>query len=192
MGCFDALGKAHSLSLVREEMRALEERRVAKESSAHTRIIEVEGEDSLVGEKEVPATAAAIPTAPSMHVSLLDDMLGADSDSDTSDGVAGPRLPTITQIIDAELEGFKQEKVLAKLLDPFEWWRDHKALYPLLAMVARKWLAVPASSASSERVFSSAGLTLTKKRQRLLPGRIAKLVFLKTAWPALEELQVLY
>jgi zinc finger BED domain-containing protein 1 (E3 SUMO-protein ligase ZBED1) len=62
----------------------------------------------------------------------------------------------------------------------------------LLSVVARKWLAVPASSAASERMFSSAGLTVSKKRTCLKADRVSTLVFLKTAWPALEAQGVLY
>jgi hypothetical protein len=42
--------------------------------------------------------------------------------------------------------------------NPLEWWKGNEKQYPLLARVARKVLAIPATSASSERVFSAAGL----------------------------------
>ena len=34
------------------------------------------------------------------------------------------------------------------------WWKNHEAVLPILAKVAKKVLTVPASSAKSERVFS--------------------------------------
>ena len=41
-----------------------------------------------------------------------------------------------------------------------EWWRDAASRYPKLSLVARKILAVPASSSASESVFSVAGRSL--------------------------------
>ena len=37
------------------------------------------------------------------------------------------------------------------------WWRDNSPSFPHLAKMARQFLAAPASSACSERLFSSAG-----------------------------------
>lgn len=76
--------------------------------------------------------------------------------------------------------------------NPYQWWKDHALQLPLLAATARKWLAVPASSAASERLFSTAGITVTDRRNRLGGARIATLTFLKSAWDALEKLGVLY
>jgi len=36
------------------------------------------------------------------------------------------------------------------------WWKRNSILYPNLAALARKYLAIQATSASSERIFSSA------------------------------------
>jgi|GEM_PF-1403063 len=62
---------------------------------------------------------------------------------------------------------------------PLAWWRQHKALFPTLAILARRYLAVPASSVPSERLFSDAGNHITDKRTRLDPDLLKQLVFLK-------------
>ncbi|CAN0493112.1 unnamed protein product [Scytosiphon promiscuus] len=49
---------------------------------------------------------------------------------------------------------------------------------PHLAKLARKYLAVQASSAASERLFSQAGLVLTDKRNRMSGETAANVVFL--------------
>ncbi|KAL5478061.1 hypothetical protein EMCRGX_G024938 [Ephydatia muelleri] len=49
-------------------------------------------------------------------------------------------------------------------LDPMEWWKMHNSQFPTIAILARKYLAIPASSAPSERVFSKA--KLIQERQR--------------------------
>ena len=47
---------------------------------------------------------------------------------------------------------------------PLMWWTTHQAAYTHVAALARKYLAIPASSAPSERVFST---TKKKKRWRI-------------------------
>jgi len=48
-----------------------------------------------------------------------------------------------------------------------EWWEGNKSQFPLLYNLAAKYLAIPATSVSSERSFSKAGLTIGKLRTRL-------------------------
>ena len=40
--------------------------------------------------------------------------------------------------------------------DPLQWWNRHKAHFPTLAKLARCYLAIPAMSIPSERIFSTA------------------------------------
>ncbi|KAG6838150.1 hypothetical protein C0991_001500, partial [Blastosporella zonata] len=53
--------------------------------------------------------------------------------------------------------------------------------YPVWASLARDYLAIMASSVSSERAFSSAGLTVTKRRNRLKGDIVEALQFIKCA-----------
>jgi len=48
-----------------------------------------------------------------------------------------------------------------------EWWRQHDKLFPRVALGAKYFLAIPATSVTSERVFSMAGRTITKLRARM-------------------------
>ncbi len=41
--------------------------------------------------------------------------------------------------------------------DILKWWGDHSSQFPNLARMARQFLVAPASFASAERLFSSAG-----------------------------------
>ena len=45
--------------------------------------------------------------------------------------------------------------------DVLQWWKAHAAVYPCLAAMARDYLAIPATSAPVERVFS-AGTRLSR------------------------------
>jgi len=51
--------------------------------------------------------------------------------------------------------------------------------YPVWASLAQDYLPVMASSVSSERAFSSAGITISKHRSRLKPDIVEALQFLK-------------
>ena len=63
--------------------------------------------------------------------------------------------------------------------DPLTWWKCHETSFPIISKLARKYLAIPASTALSERVFSTAKNILQKKRWRLLPNRLSICIFLK-------------
>ena len=57
-----------------------------------------------------------------------------------------------------------------------KWWKVHEESLPLLSNLARKYLAIPASSTKSERVFSAGGNVVTAKRTSLEPGKVEALV----------------
>jgi hypothetical protein len=62
--------------------------------------------------------------------------------------------------------------------DPLLWWRNNRALFPKIALLAREMLAVPASSAGAERVFKSLSLALSKQRRRLQDQHAENIVFI--------------
>ena len=63
--------------------------------------------------------------------------------------------------------------------DRLKWWRDHEKQFPFLSKVARQVMGVPASSAKSERIFSTGGFMVTKRRNSLGAARIESLLVLK-------------
>ena len=80
------------------------------------------------------------------------------------------------------------ERLLPRNSDPLEWWKLNKFRFPHLAAVAKSVhvLAIPATSTSSERLFSTAGLTVTKLRNCLKPDNVNALVFLNKNFDLLE------
>jgi hypothetical protein len=58
----------------------------------------------------------------------------------------------------------------------YQW---NAARYDVWASLVRDFLPIMASSVSSERAFSSAGITISKRRNRLNPDIIEALQFLK-------------
>ena len=61
---------------------------------------------------------------------------------------------------------------------PLQWWKDRQKKFPILSRLARIYLAVQATSASSERVFSKAERVISKKRTNLDPARAGSLIWL--------------
>ena len=61
---------------------------------------------------------------------------------------------------------------------PLVWWKNNTTRYPILSKLAKKYLAIPATSVPSERAFSIAGHISNVKRACLLPGSVNMLVFL--------------
>ena len=77
-----------------------------------------------------------------------------------------------------ELERYRKEPRLKADGCPFQWWRNRCKEYPLMARLARKYLAVSGTSTPSERVISRLGLVLTKRRLTLKGDFFSKIMFL--------------
>lgn len=57
-----------------------------------------------------------------------------------------------------------------------EWWAHNERKYPRLAKLARRVLAIPASSAAPERNFSRAGYIVSERRNRLAPSNVENIL----------------
>ena len=67
------------------------------------------------------------------------------------------------------------------------WWKLNQEELPLLSKLARLILAIPASSAKSERVFSVGGLIVSCRRGSLAPTKVEQLIVLKENRRKVEE-----
>jgi len=63
--------------------------------------------------------------------------------------------------------------------DILQFWNEHQTRLQVMADIAKQLLAVPATSTSSERVFSVCGAVFTERRCRMTATNLEKLVFLK-------------
>ena len=68
--------------------------------------------------------------------------------------------------------------VVSRKEDPLVWWKDNRNQFPILAKLAREYLAIPAMSTPSERIFSSAGYVSSQRKSRLIGEHVNQLVFL--------------
>ncbi len=64
------------------------------------------------------------------------------------------------------------------ITNPLLWWKEKKNVYPHIADLARRILCIPTTSAPSERVFSTAGLTNSKLRSRMVSDNADMCIFL--------------
>lgn len=56
---------------------------------------------------------------------------------------------------------------------PLQWWSQNESTYPVLSKLARKYLAIPATSVPCEQLFSDAREQLIRKRAALLPDDVS-------------------
>jgi hypothetical protein len=108
--------------------------------------------------------------------------------ADTEEQLAARRILAAR----AELRTYKQMERLRHapptfVGDPLAWWRDTAATLPHLSNLARKLLCIPATSASSERIFSSAGHTITARRARLTSENASMILFLRGSYEKVRE-----
>ena len=82
-----------------------------------------------------------------------------------------------TSSSDTELEEFRLEKPLPHNSDVMAWWRVNECRFPKLAKLAKVYLGIPATSASSERIFSKAGFITAKQRNCLKAKNVEAIIF---------------
>ncbi|XP_065895779.1 zinc finger BED domain-containing protein 4-like [Dysidea avara] len=77
-----------------------------------------------------------------------------------------------------ELSLYCSAEYIDRKEDPLAWWKGNKSRFPTLARIAREYLAIPAMSTPSERLFSAAGYISSQRRSRLSGENLNQLVFL--------------
>jgi hypothetical protein len=132
------------------------------------------------------------------YVDLFNDLGAPGFGDDDEDGDLDPPLNGPDDAVKTEIKLYLKEARLARVQqrndgtlhfnDPLLWWKDHARTFPTLAVLARRVLCVPATSAPSERLFSVAGLTIARDRARLIPETAADLIFLHDAWPIADDM----
>ena len=63
--------------------------------------------------------------------------------------------------------------------DPLKWWKENCAKYPYVANIDRKYLAIPATSAPSERVWSCLARILSFWRAHLSDDLVGRMMCVK-------------
>ena len=71
-----------------------------------------------------------------------------------------------------------------------EWWKAEQEIFPILSIIAKKYLGIPATSVASEWLFSDAENHITEKRNLLDPDLLEKMVFLKRNMQTMDYINV--
>ena len=79
-------------------------------------------------------------------------------------------------VVEDELNVYLKKKI-KDTYNVLEFWKTADDV-PLLKQLAKQILSIPASSATSERVFSTSGRILEERRSRLLSKNVDKILFL--------------
>ncbi|KAI3649891.1 hypothetical protein MP228_005523 [Amoeboaphelidium protococcarum] len=106
---------------------------------------------------------------------LISTSLTADIDSDDDAISAVPDMGPKSDMAKQQLMNYLSEQNSSRSVDPLKYWATYQSLYPVVAKLARDYLAVPAASVASEVEFSQGGLVVDKKRHRLAPTTIEAL-----------------
>jgi hypothetical protein len=87
-----------------------------------------------------------------------------------------------------ELNRYLRLRPLRSCTDPLDEWKRMEGEFPILARLARCYLAIPATNASVERLFSAAGNVYSEKRKALDPDTATAVIFLYSNrhffWPS--------
>ncbi|CAF1053734.1 unnamed protein product [Rotaria magnacalcarata] len=72
-----------------------------------------------------------------------------------------------------EIERYAKAKlVISNEESVLQWWKKRSINYPTLSVLARSLLGIPASSCTSERIFSATGRILEQRRQNIICNEI--------------------
>lgn len=90
------------------------------------------------------------------------------------------RRDTGTDSFHDEVAQYLQSPVHILNQDPLLIWHEIRSVFPNLYKEAQKYLGIVATSVPCERLFSKAGATANKTRNRLTGKRLSKLLFLQS------------
>jgi hypothetical protein len=170
----------------------LDRAKVWTEVASRMRIIGQENADKMVHVvKQVVAKRVRYDA-----LRIFDDMNDSDTDDEEIANVAVPvEGPGVDNVLERAIEieitlykGLPKVEMFEGGVEnctvncPLVWWKVHQHQLPLMSQLARRLLCIPATSAPSERVFSVAGLTISKKRNKLTPQHANELIFLHNSW----------
>ena len=79
--------------------------------------------------------------------------------------------------MEIELQNYYAQPRLSADEDPIKFWTNRERTP--VTVLALRLLSIPCSSAPVERLFSKAGIVLSKRRTHTASSKLEKLIFLK-------------
>ncbi|CAD6922512.1 unnamed protein product [Tilletia controversa] len=80
--------------------------------------------------------------------------------------------------LDQQVESYLTDALVPKVPLPTDFWKEKAQRYPALAKMARDLLAIPASTAPSESMFSRGELLISARRNSLSSSTVARMMCL--------------
>lgn len=84
--------------------------------------------------------------------------------------------PQIIKPVKNEIDEYLDEMLSTEDQCPMAYWKKNQTRLPILSGIARKYLAIPASSAGVERIYSIAGAIARARRTRISVSNIANIL----------------
>src|SRR6187399_605212 len=118
---------------------------------------------------------------------LQDDIYNISEKSDSDD-----ELYSKENNSEEEYIIYIKESPISQKEHPLDYWKLNNNRFPILSILARRYLAIPATSASIESTFSIGGNIITKSRNKLSSTTIKELILLKSWKTSIKRLEEIY
>ena len=89
-----------------------------------------------------------------------------------------PVKPNALDAAKSEIKAYIDEPSVPLDTNPLVWWKQAAYKFPLLSKLAIDTLVVQGTSVPSERIFSTAGDVISKKRSMLTGDHVNEIIFL--------------
>ncbi|XP_041641124.1 uncharacterized protein LOC121508383 isoform X2 [Cheilinus undulatus] len=147
-------------------------KRIKESRPINFRGMEEEDEESDV--EELEESEEADPGARGVGLSGMEFLLG-----DLYSTAPKSQQSSIEESVDMEMSVFRADKGASLGVEPLQWWRTKAVQFPLLATVARAYLAAPAVAGSAAQDFVQEGARSTySKRANIPPESLDSILFL--------------
>jgi len=124
----------------------------------------------------------------SMCTYITDDGESGDCLATTSSTSSRPLNKSSSDIVNEKIALWRMRlQKLPSHKNPLNELRRASSVVPWIALLGRKVLAVSATSGAPERMYSSAGNIMIKKRVRLSCDHLEELMYLDEVWPIVRE-----
>lgn len=134
---------------------------------------------TIIGGRRVPGNTVLKINKPDVYSEELASQLFGDY---SAAPIATETMDPITAELDTWFaSNWKQADFNSARADVLTFWSEYNRAFPTLAKFAQKILAVLATSATSERVWSLARRILSYDRASITPEHLSQLLFLKIA-----------
>ncbi|XP_070826810.1 uncharacterized protein [Chaetodon trifascialis] len=112
------------------------------------------------------------------RLSALEELF-EEEDRALKSSAAAEKTPSTPERVQREIQLYRNLPAAPTSEDALSWWWERRDTLPLLSELSGSYLCVQASSTPRERVFSTAGDTVSHERSHVLPDQADMQIFLQ-------------